>query len=97
MVAAQASREPDGKAGAQTGGVASLQLEDGQELPAERRVSAVLVLPLGVLGRPIFGQMVYENDAIQDRTDEEGGAPIAAPQAVAVELVPSQKAVFQRH
>ena len=48
-----------------------------------------------LLGRPVSGQVVYKDDALEDRTDEESGPDVAQSSAPVAELVPRQGTAFQ--
>ena|GEM_PF-2634244 len=88
LATAQAAGELDAKTGTEAGGTFTLQFEDSQELPVERRFSVVLVVQVALLGGSVFGQMVYENDAIEDRANEENGTSIEATSPPAAKTVP---------
>jgi len=61
LAAAQAAGGPGGKTGTEIGGAFALQSEDRQELPAERGVSAILVLHVALPGwrRKSYGFSTY--------------------------------------
>jgi hypothetical protein len=97
MAAAKTAGESDGKAGTEIGGSSALQLPDCQELPAEGRVSTVLVVQVALLGRPVPRQVAHKDNAIEDRADEENVPPTEATSTTAAELVPSQRPILQRY
>lgn len=97
MVVTQTTGEPIGDAGDQAGRVTAVQPPICADLSSKGRVSVLLELCLTLLGRLIFGQMVQEDDAIKDRTDEEGRLDASRSQRVIAQLVSRQGAALEWH
>ena len=62
----QACGESVRQAGEQAGGATPIQSRVSQGVSAEGGVPVLLELYLTLVGRPVSGQMVYEDDAIEN-------------------------------
>ena len=96
-VTLQGAGAPDSHTGDQAGRSAAVQSAFDQKLSAEGRVSALLVVHLALLGWTVSRQMVHQNHALQNSSHEESGQDAETASPAAAELVPGQKAIFQRH
>jgi len=65
----------------------AVQLEISAQLFAQRAIPAAMDLHLTVLGRQVSRSMVYQNNALENRTHEKSGSPNAKASAPDNELV----------
>jgi hypothetical protein len=78
-VLAEATGESDKEADSEIGRTGAVQPEIGQELSAAGGFSAFLDILISQLGESVPARMVYPDNAIKDRADEESCSDASQP------------------